>query len=183
MFLIRLAPVLPYDSARTVLQALPGSFQKQAEKYTNGSAFCQSVTAWNCLKDLLEENGLEADEVIVNKTGKPVFKNSSLFFSLSHDPKLAGALISDVPCGLDIQSKREISFRTMKHVLNGHELECVKSHPDLAWKIFSAREAAFKAHNGSGCFKDTDIHGVRQEVFGDVCVSWHLDYEKDSNHR
>ena len=62
-----------------------------------------SITAWRLLRFALDEAGIYAPgNVVFTETGKPYLPDGP-HFSLSHSYSLAAALISDAPCGVDIE--------------------------------------------------------------------------------
>ena len=74
---------------------------------TNPAVHAASIAAWSLLAEGLRRLGMKAlPEVRFDPSGKPCFANSSLHFSLSHSGNLAAVLISEEPCGVDIELVR-----------------------------------------------------------------------------
>ena len=90
---------------------------------TNPAVHAASVAAWSLLAEGLRRLGLEAlPEVRFDPGGKPYFVNSPLHFSLSHSGKLAAALISEEPCGVDVERLRpEVAERLRERCLSDGE--------------------------------------------------------------
>ena len=90
---------------------------------TNPAVHAASVAAWSLLAGGLRILGLEElPEVHFEPNGKPYFVNSSLYFSLSHSGKLAVVLISEEPCGVDIELVRpEVAERLRERCLSDGE--------------------------------------------------------------
>ncbi len=90
---------------------------------TNPTVHAASIAAWSLLAGGLRILGLEElPEVHFEPNGKPYFVNSSLYFSLSHSGKLAVVLISEEPCGVDIELVRpEVAERLRERCLSDGE--------------------------------------------------------------
>ncbi len=82
-----------------------------------------SIAAWSLLAGGLRMLGVEAlPEVRFDPIGKPRFTNSPLHFSLSHSGRLAAVLISDAPCGVDVEQLRpEAAARLRERCLSDAE--------------------------------------------------------------
>ena len=82
----------------------------------------ESLTAWNLLAEMLADCGQPLPQVEFLESGKPVFADSPLRFSLSHSGRLVAVLLSDAPCGVDIQiTDKSISDALIRRVLNERE--------------------------------------------------------------
>ena len=66
-----------------------------------------SCSAWGLLYRTLTEQGLEGGIVSFLERGKPVFKDSDMFFSISHSRKICAAAVSDHPVGIDVERCRD----------------------------------------------------------------------------
>lgn len=90
---------------------------------SNPAVRASSVTAWSLLAEGLRMLGMEKlPEVRFDPSGKPYFVNSPLHFSLSHSGKLAAVLISEAPCGVDIELVRpEVAERLRERCLSDAE--------------------------------------------------------------
>lgn len=90
---------------------------------TNPAVHASSVAAWSLLAEGLRRLGLESlPGVRFDPGGKPVFVNSPLHFSLSHSGNLAAVLISDAPCGVDVEQLRlEVAARLHERCLSDAE--------------------------------------------------------------
>ena len=90
---------------------------------TNPAVHAASVAAWSLLAGGLRILGLEElPEVHFEPNGKPYFVNSPLHFSLSHSGRFAAALISEEPCGVDIEQVRpEVAERLRGRCLSDGE--------------------------------------------------------------
>lgn len=90
---------------------------------TNPAVHAASIAAWSLLAGGLRRLGMKAlPEVRFDPSGKPCFANIPLHFSLSHSAKLAAALISDAPCGVDSELVRpEVAERLRERCLSDGE--------------------------------------------------------------
>ena len=90
---------------------------------SNPAVRASSVTAWSLLAEGLHMLGADVlPEVRFDPGGKPRFTDSLLHFSLSHSGKLAAVLISEAPCGVDIELVRpEAAARLRERCLSDAE--------------------------------------------------------------
>ena len=90
---------------------------------TNPAVHAASIAAWSLLAEGLRMLGLEElPEVRFDPSGKPRFIDSSLHFSLSHSGRFAAVLISEEPCGVDIELVRpEVAERLRERCLSDGE--------------------------------------------------------------
>ena len=90
---------------------------------TNPAVHASSLATWSLLAEGLRRLGPEAlPEVRFEPGGKPVFVNRPLCFSLSHSGKLAAVLISEEPCGVDVEQLRpEVAARLHERCMSDAE--------------------------------------------------------------
>ena len=90
---------------------------------SNPAVRASSVTAWSLLAEGLHMLGADVlPEVRFDPGGKPRFTDSLLHFSLSHSGKLAAVLISEAPCGVDVEQLRpEVAARLRERCLSDAE--------------------------------------------------------------
>ena len=90
---------------------------------TNPAVHAASIAAWSLLAEGLRMLGMEKlPEVRFDPSGKPRFIDSSLHFSLSHSGRFAAVLISEEPCGVDIELVRpEVAERLRERCLSDGE--------------------------------------------------------------
>lgn len=90
---------------------------------SNPAVHAASIAAWSLLAEGLHRLGLEElPELRFDPSGKPCFANSPLHFSLSHSGNLAAVLISEAPCGVDIELVRpEVAERLRERCLSDAE--------------------------------------------------------------
>lgn len=99
------------------------ALQEHLRKKANPAVRASSLATWSLLAEGLRRLGLEAlPEVRFEPGGKPVFVNRPLHFSLSHSGKLAAALISEEPCGVDVEQLRpDVAARLHERCLSDAE--------------------------------------------------------------
>lgn len=92
------------------------------------------------------DRGLETYEVLRTRNGKPYFKNSDIYFSLSDKDNIVVGVTSKRPVGIDIE---RLNFRecVSKYFFNSKEQELIKNSKDkeyLFTKIWVKKEATLK---------------------------------------
>lgn len=102
----------------------------------------QSISAWSLLAEGLSHIGCEAlPTVVFLESGKPVFADFPLCFSLSHSRKLAAVLISDQNCGVDLeQICPDVAEKLRNRVLSPEEQ---RQNADF-FEIWTQKEALGK---------------------------------------
>lgn len=107
------------------LSSFGPEFKNHMESKRNAAVYAASSTAWHLLEIALKKSGIpEIPHVCFEEKGKPVFVNSSLYFSLSHSGNLAVALLSDSPCAVDIEVVKDtVKDKLILRCLNERELE------------------------------------------------------------
>lgn len=97
----------PPAQAKELFPALPLWRQEKARRIKNESAFCASVGAGTLWQRVMARHGIKADAPVdILPAGKPMLRDSGLFFSLSHSGPWALCAVSDSPVGADVQEPR-----------------------------------------------------------------------------
>ena len=149
-----------------ILSSLPfGSAEaNRLSKIHNFETKSESLAALIALRSITDRIGTSTDITIQRqKSGKPVFKGSSLHFSLSHSNGLAVAVLSDVPVGIDIELIRDNKnfLNIAKRFFTADEyLKISKSdYPNEIFYLFWTQKEAFSKISGDGmlseCAKET----------------------------
>ena len=82
-----------------------------------------SCSAWNLLFRTLAKNGLSVGSVAFTDTGKPYFKDTEIYFSISHSKDICAVAIADCPVGVDVEICRdEYNPLMVDRSLSGNEL-------------------------------------------------------------
>lgn len=86
---------------------------------------CQRLGASHLLEKLLWENHIERPYVFSEtEQGKPIMlEPEGIYFSLSHSDLFAAAVISDRPCGIDIERIREYKPALVKRFFTRYDQE------------------------------------------------------------
>jgi len=118
------------------------AFHAHLEAKHNPALKRASLNAWHLLAQGLRSLGLTAlPTVEYTPSGKPVFSNAELHFSLSHSADLAAALISSAPCGVDLELIQvQTAERLYARCLSTAERQ---NHCDF-FEIWTKKEAAAK---------------------------------------
>ena len=107
----------------TTLPAFGGDFAAHIARKANPGVRSASLTAWNLLALGLRRLGCDAPPTVrFGPQGKPEFLDMPVHFSLAHSGNLAAALLSDAPCGVDLERVRpETSERLRERCLSAEE--------------------------------------------------------------
>ena len=105
--------------------AFGGDFAAHIANKRNPAVRQASLTACNLLALGLRQMGCASLPCVrFGARGKPGFTDSAIQFSLAHSGNLAAALLSDAPCGVDVERIRpEVSKRLRGRCLNEREQE------------------------------------------------------------
>ena len=123
----------------------------------------ESLTVWNLLAEMLADCGQSLPRVDFLESGKPVFADSPLHFSLSHSGRLVAALLSDAPCGVDIQiMDKPISDALFRRVLN----ECERSADADFFDVWTLKECLGKlTGEGLGVLEEKTVNYANYNRF------------------
>ncbi len=93
------------------------------------------------LKNVLNKYNIK-DEILYNVYGKPYFKNTNLFFSLSDSKEYSVCVISDSNIGVDIE---HITYKPnlLKKICTEEELKLINNANDFT-KIWVKKESYVK---------------------------------------
>ena len=78
---------------------------------------------------LLKKAGFDSQELSFNEQGKPYFKNSSVYFNLSHSGEYALCAISDHEVGCDIEKIVPTDLKIAKRYFSVEEYEDIIAQP------------------------------------------------------
>lgn len=96
-----------------------------------------------------------------NEHGKPFLKeHPNIHFSISHCKEAVGCLISERPCGLDIECIRKAKDGLVRYTMSSREVELIfaDSCPDIAFTRFWTQKEAVLKLFGTGI--TDDLHHV-----------------------
>ncbi|MBQ7450570.1 hypothetical protein IJS77_04065 [bacterium] len=82
------------------------------------------------------------DEIILNQSGKPQFKNNGIYFSISHTKGLVAVCFDETPCGIDIEFMKE---RNLKEVSKYYGIKF--DNIEKFYKFWTKQEAVYKLND------------------------------------
>ena len=153
------------DEAQTMrlIDSLPGWRREAALrfKFLQGKKEC-AVGYIELLRGLRLCFGIEDMPTFVyNEHGKPSLKEyPDKHFSISHCKEAVGCIISECPCGLDIERIRKAKDSLVRYTMSPEEVELIfaDSCPDIAFtRLWTQKEAVLKLL-GTGI--TNDLHHV-----------------------
>ena len=110
-----------------------------------GSAFGMSLLEY-AVQDTW---GIELPEITPPGTGKPKFIGTeNMHFSVSHSKTHVLVALSDVPVGADLETRRDISEKSKRMLMNGQELRDFDF-----FELWCLRESVYKL-NGAGNLRE-----------------------------
>ena len=115
----------------------------------------ERLNVWNLLARAVREAGVfPLPEVAFEEGGKPVFVDSPLHFSLSHSGKLAAVLLSDAPCGVDVEIVRApVKDGLIRRVLTERE----RTEGLDFFDVWTRKECVGKLDGRGLCALETDV--------------------------
>lgn len=144
----RLSSELPNDT-NSIISSLPfgDAETSRLRAVKNEQSRALSLCALLALWDILDEPDIPT--VLRSENRKPYFEDSSLFFSLSHVDKLATAVLSDAPIGIDIEwldASRKAQAISSRFFSNEEQTEISNSSDPLEsfFSMWTKKEAYAK---------------------------------------
>lgn len=130
----------------------------RAEKFKNEIDKKRSIAVEYLLNEMLDElyDGITPVELSYDKNGKPhIYEDASegglegtdlVQFSLSHSGDYVACIISDVPCGIDIErhSERRDYEKIAKRICTDRELVNITNREDF-YQLWTLKESVMKA--------------------------------------
>ena len=133
------------------LDALPPKRRVCAERYKNPIDRAASAVGFLLVAKALRDAdpSVSPSDWAIGEHGKPRLPGSDLHFSLSHSDGLCAAVTSRHPIGLDVERIRPLRPALLPRFCTPDEISLCEGDPELAVKIWTAREAKAK-ENGRG---------------------------------
>ncbi len=119
-------------------------------------------------------------ECEILKGGRPMIKNNSVFFSISHSKDIVISAVDNENIGIDIEKTRPVNLRLIKKVCNGKEAEFVLGRKPVFsdytitkdeeiinrfFLVWTAKEAYFKfLSTGIDDFKSADYFSILKNI-------------------
>ena len=108
-----------------------------------------------------------------NSLGKPLALGLDVHFNISHSGDYVVLVISDNPCGIDIEVIREVNLNTAKRFCNQNELELIENSSDKHiefLKIWTKKEAYFKSV-GCGIATELKLLDTTKEIYFNTIIN------------
>ena len=138
-----------------LVDQLPAWRRDQALRYRYlGGQFDCAMSYLLLCRLLREEYGIQSQPTFVYaESGKPsLAEYPNLYFSISHCKLAVGCLLSDCPCGLDVESVRSFRSSVVSYAMNADEVFRIQSASDPAVefiRLWTQKEAILKC-KGTG---------------------------------
>ena len=91
------------------------------------------------IKNVAKKNYNIDDEIIINKNGKPEFKNGEIYFSLSHSKNFIVACFDKNPCGIDIEFMKKRNLKELSEYYR-QNFETIEDF----YNVWTMNEAEYK---------------------------------------
>ena len=157
------------EHLQQVLAFLPSWRRERVLAYKQESRQMESALAYIELSRALALRGLQdiKPHFEYNEHGKPYLSTyPNLHFSISHCSQAVGCVLSEMPCGLDIERVRRASPSLISKTMNQGEVKQIysSSHPDVEFiRLWTRKEAVFKLL-GTGITDDMQDILLRAEA-------------------
>ena len=157
------------EHLQQVLAFLPSWRRERVLAYKQESRQMESALAYIELSRALALRGLQdiKPRFEYNEHGKPFLPTyPNLHFSISHCSQAVGCVLSEMPCGLDIERVRRASPSLISKTMNRNEEHQIysSSHPEVEFiRLWTRKEAVFKLL-GTGITDDMQDILLRAEA-------------------
>ena len=157
------------EHLQQVLAFLPSWRRERVLAYKQESRQMESALAYIELSRALALRGLQdiKPRFEYNEHGKPYLPTyPNLHFSISHCSQAVGCILSEMPCGLDIERVRRASPSLISKTMNRNEEHQISSssHPEVEFiRLWTRKEAVFKLL-GTGITDDMQDILLRAEA-------------------
>lgn len=157
------------EHLQQVLAFLPSWRRERVLAYKQESRQMESALAYIELSRALALRGLQdiKPHFEYNEHGKPYLSTyPNLHFSISHCSQAVGCILSEMPCGLDIERVRRASPSLISKTMNQGEVKQIysSSHPEVEFiRLWTRKEAVFKLL-GTGITDDMQDILLRAEA-------------------
>ena len=157
------------EHLQQVLAFLPSWRRERVLAYKQESRQMESALAYIELSRALALRGLQDIKPCFeyNEHGKPFLPlYPNLHFSISHCSQAVGCILSEMPCGLDIERVRRASPSLISKTMNRNEEHQIysSSHPEVEFiRLWTRKEAVFKLL-GTGITDDMQDILLRAEA-------------------
>lgn len=153
------------------LSSLPENLQKRILKKKKEEDRKLSCIGYSQAATLYFETENQKAEFAFLPEGRPIFKNSDLYFSSSHSKDIVVTAVDNKNIGIDIEKVREINLDLVKKVCTQREEEYVKAANTILdqtirfLEIWTAKEAYFKfCSTGIVNLKSVDCFSLSENI-------------------
>ena len=167
-----------------LIERLPTWRREQACRFRHLEGRRQSALAYEELcRGLREEYGIEEPPAFeYNEHGKPHLQGRpDIHFSLSHCRAAVGCLLSDAPCGLDIEIIRPLRPALAEHTMNAVEQALIQQSPtpDITFiRLWTQKEAVLR-----DALSPESLYGIRLTTEEHLAEGFILSTATDTLHR
>ena len=172
---------------------LPACFFEDANRYKKEKDRALSLACRKLLADHLRGQGIDPCGCVLKREaqGKPYLEGGEVFFSFSHSGDLSVLLVSDAPCGVDVEKVNEDreTDALFHRLFSKGEWQDYDASEDKALfftTLWTKKEAKGKML-GTGIFPDSmkelDVSDCESALLvydgARYCLSWALEGETD----
>jgi len=113
--------------------------------------------------------------------GKPhLYLDREIFISLTHSGKYVGCMVSDKPCGIDIEIHKNRDYgKIAKRICTESELSSIKNEEDF-FDLWTAKESILKA-TGAGLSLDMRSFSINRGVEAEINPTGGSKSSEDNN--
>lgn len=109
------------------------------KEFKNEKRFYEHAIGRYLVKETAKQYEIKDTEITTDTNGKPAFKNTDLYFSISHSENIVVACIDKKPCGIDIEY---IKQRNLQKLSKYYKKEF--NNLDDFYKFWTHYEAHYK---------------------------------------
>lgn len=137
------------------MQFLSEERSKRVSRCKSSKAALECMQTGLFLRYGLEQlgNGLY-EQVVAGENGKPYIRGNPFYFNISHSHRYVVLLISDAPCGIDVQKQIPYKEKLAGRVLHRGELAMLDSFlgmpPSALLTLFWSGKEAYLKYTGEG---------------------------------
>ncbi len=176
------APSISPREKDLYMQFLSEERKKRVLRLKSSEAALKCMLTGLFLRYGLEQTGENSlyDRVLIGDNGKPFIRGNPLYFNLSHSGNYIVLLISDVPCGIDIQKKASYNERLCHRVMSRQEEALIREaeNDERRALLFTASwsgKEAFLKYTGDGI--QASMSGLDMWDYADIWRVWYRNKE------